>query len=64
MIIMVQDDGMPYSELITAHWGNRCATPERASLWAAEFIDVVRMVWSPNRAPGAYFFFQANKVVC
>jgi len=51
----IEDDAMPYIELLPDHWGELCVTPERASRWADRFIDVVRLVWSPNQPPGGYF---------
>ncbi len=51
----VEADDMPYIEMLTDHWGELCASTGRASSWADGFIDMVRMVWSPNRVPGDYF---------
>ena len=51
----VEKDNMPYIELLPDHWGELCVTPERASHWADEFIDILRMKWSPNGKPGMYF---------
>lgn len=51
----LQDDEMPYIELLGDHWGDLCVTPELASHWADEFIPVVESVWSPN-APGYGYF--------
>jgi len=51
----IEDDDIPYIELLPDHWGELCVTPERASRWADSFIDVVRLVWSPNLPRGGYF---------
>lgn len=51
----VEEDAMPYIELLPDYWGEICATPERASQWADEFIGVVRMAWSPNPELRGYF---------
>jgi hypothetical protein len=51
----VEADDIPYIELLPDHWGTLCVTPERASHWADEFIDVVRMAWSPNPELQGYF---------
>jgi hypothetical protein len=51
----VEDDDMPYIEGLADYWGDLCATPECASRWADRFIEVVRMVWRPERRPGEYF---------
>lgn len=44
----VEADGIPYIELLADHWGTLCVTSERASHWAEEFKDAVRMAWSPK----------------
>jgi len=51
----VEEDAIPYIELLPDYWGDLCATPERASQWADEFIGVVRMAWSPNPELRGYF---------
>jgi hypothetical protein len=51
----IEDDAMPYIELLPDHWGELCVTPERASRWADLFIEGVRLSWSPEMPPGGYF---------
>jgi len=51
----IEDDGIPYIELLPDHWGELCVTPARASRWADHFIDGVRMMWSPDLPHGGYF---------
>lgn len=51
----LQDDDMPYIELLGDYWGELCVTPDMASYWADEFMPVVELVWSPE-APGHGFF--------
>ncbi|MBS1986032.1 MAG: hypothetical protein JST16_17860 [Bdellovibrionales bacterium] len=51
----LQDDEMPYIELLGDYWGELCVTPELASQWADEFLPVVESVWSP-KASGHGFF--------
>jgi len=51
----VEEDDIPYIELLPDHWGELCATPERASRWADEFIGIVRMIWSQDSDRGGYF---------
>ena len=53
--LAVEKDDIPYIELLPDHWGELCVTPERASHWADEFIDILRMTWRPNQKPGMYF---------
>ena len=50
----VQDDNMPYLELLGDHWGEICATRELASKWADDLIGIVRLCWSDDR-PGSHF---------
>jgi len=51
----VEDDDIPYIEMLPDHWGELCVTSERASRWADEFIDGVRIAWSPNPELRGYF---------
>ena len=51
----LQDDEVPYIELLGDYWGELCVTPELASRWADEFLPVVESVWSP-KASGHGFF--------
>lgn len=51
----IEDDAMPYIELLPEHWGELCVTPERASRWADHWIVGVRMVWSPDLLRGGHF---------
>ena len=51
----IEDDDMPYIELLPDHWGELCVTPERASRWVDRFIEVVRLMWSPDLPRGGYF---------
>ena len=51
----LQDDEMPYLELLGDYWGELCVTPELASRWADEFMPVVESIWSPNTPGHGYF---------
>jgi hypothetical protein len=51
----IEDDAMPYIELLADHWGELCVTAERASQWADRFLDVLRMIWSPELSGGGHF---------
>ena len=51
----VQEDNIPYIELLPDHWGELCVTPELASRWADEFIGMVRMAWNPDSELGGYY---------
>jgi hypothetical protein len=51
----VEDEQIPYIELLPDHWDLLCVTPERASDWADRFIEGVRLMWNPDFPPGGYF---------
>ncbi len=51
----LQNDEMPYIELLGDYWGELCVTPELASHWADEFMPVVESVWSPNASGHGFF---------
>ena len=51
----VETDDIPYIEMLPDYWGELCVTPERASYWADEFIDAVRMTWGARPEMGNYF---------
>lgn len=51
----LQDDEIPYLELLGDYWGELCVTPELASHWANEFMPVVESIWS-LAAPGHGYF--------
>jgi hypothetical protein len=51
----IEDEEIPYIELLPDHWGELCVTPERASRWADRFIEVVRLTWSPDLPRGGFF---------
>jgi len=51
----MQDDDMPYIEVLGDYWGELCVTPELASAWADEFLPVVESVWSPTASGHGYF---------
>lgn len=51
----VEDDEIPYLELLPDYWGELCVTAERASMWADKLIEPVRLIWSPASGGHAYF---------
>ena len=51
----LQDDEIPYLDLLGDYWGELCVTPELASHWANEFMPGVESIWSPA-APGHGYF--------
>lgn len=51
--LAVEEDEIPYIEILPDYWGELCVTPRLASKWADEFIDAVRLAWSERG--GRYF---------
>jgi tetratricopeptide (TPR) repeat protein len=51
----VEDDDIPYIELLPEYWGQLCATRERASQWADSFVEGVKMSWDPSSGHHGYF---------
>jgi hypothetical protein len=51
----LQEDDMPYIEILGDHWGDLCATPEVASQWADEFLPVLASMWGPKAPRHGYF---------
>ncbi|MBK8637939.1 MAG: hypothetical protein IPN92_06480 [Chromatiaceae bacterium] len=51
----LQDDEMPYIELLGDYWGELCVTPALASDWADAFLPLAEQAWSPA-APEHEFF--------
>lgn len=51
----LQDDEMPYIELLGDCWGELCVTPELASHWADEFLPLVEHVWSLTASGHGFF---------
>jgi len=50
----VEDDGMPYIEVLGEYWGELCVTKELASAWADEFLPLVEHVWGLKSSEHAY----------
>ena len=51
----LEDDAMPYIEILGEYWGELCVTQELANVWVDEFLPVVEQVWH-NQASGHSFF--------
>lgn len=51
----LQEDQMPYIELLGDYWGELCVTPELASRWADEFLPILSRIWSPQSPGHGYF---------
>ena len=55
----VEDDDIPYIEILPEYWGELCATPERASKWADSFAEGVRMAWDKT-SPSTFVHFKGT----
>lgn len=51
----LQNDEMPYIEVLGDYWGELCVTPELARVWVDELQPVVEQAWCP-RSTGHDFF--------
>ncbi|MDO8863812.1 hypothetical protein Q6D67_19145 [Haliea sp. E1-2-M8] len=51
----LQEDDMPYIEILGDYWGELSVTPEVASQWADEFLPVLESMWSPKAPPHGFF---------
>ncbi|MCC7006852.1 MAG: hypothetical protein IT497_09455 [Ottowia sp.] len=51
----LEDDAMPYIEILGEYCGELCVTQELANVWVDEFLPVVEQVWH-NQASGHSFF--------
>lgn len=51
----VEDDDIPYLELLPDFWGELCATREQASRWADSLIEMVRLSLRPRSGGHSYF---------
>ena len=51
----IQDDDVPYIEILGDYWGELCVSTDLASGWADEFLPLVEHVWS-STASGHGFF--------
>jgi hypothetical protein len=52
----IEEDGIPYIELLPEYWGELCRSPELASRWADDLISPVRLTWSAERRAGGGYF--------
>lgn len=52
----IEEDDIPYIELLPDHWGALCKSPGLASLWADNLMTPVRITWSADRRAGGGYF--------
>jgi len=48
-------DQVPYIESLGGYWGELCATPELAAVWADRLMGVVEQVWSGSKESSGFF---------
>ncbi len=51
----IQNDSIPYIELLADHWGELCASEARAASWADQLVGITRMALSPDRSLRGHF---------
>ena len=51
----LQNDDMPYIEVLGDYWGELCVTPELALAWADEFQPLVEQEWSSQSSGHGFF---------
>lgn len=51
----LQDDEMPYIEVLGDYWGELCLIPELASQWADLLQPIVESAWKPTPSGRGYF---------
>jgi hypothetical protein len=52
-------DQIPYIELLAEHWGELCASPELASRWADQLIDITRHTLQRKKS-GEFAYFHGT----
>jgi len=52
----IEEDDIPYIELLPEYWGTLCHSQKLASHWADELIEPVRITWSQDRKTGGSYF--------
>ena len=48
----IEDDDIPYIEILACRWGSLCHSPDLASQWADDLMTPVRITWSEERRAG------------
>ncbi|MFZ5765803.1 MAG: hypothetical protein ACOY4H_09435 [Thermodesulfobacteriota bacterium] len=51
----IEEDDIPYIELLPDHWGALCKSPDLASHWADDLMTPVRITWTADRRGSGYF---------
>lgn len=52
----IEEDDIPYIELLPVYWGDLCGSPDLASKWADELMTPVKITWSKDRKTGGGYF--------
>ncbi len=56
----VEEDRIPYIEILPEHWGTLCRTKKLAESWADRFIDQVRISWATDRIENFSPYFKGT----
>ena len=56
----IEEDDIPYIELLPEYWGELCATPERASKWVDMFFEGLLMAWEKKASSGHFVYFKGT----
>ena len=51
----IENDDIPYIEVLSEHWGVLCHSPQLAASWADDLMTPLRVTWSQEYAAGSYF---------
>jgi len=51
----IEEDQIPYLEYLIGRWGELCATPRIASIWADDLIGPVRITWTGDTNQWGFF---------
>ncbi len=52
----IEEDEIPYIELLPEHWGTLCHSPQLASHWADTLMTPLRISWSQEHSAGSGYY--------
>ncbi len=52
----IEEDDIPYIEILACHWGSLCQSADLAAQWADDLMTPVRITWSEERRAGGGYF--------
>jgi hypothetical protein len=53
--VALEEDAMPYIEILADYWGELCGSKEAASEWADRLVGITRMALGPDPTMRGYF---------